>query len=166
MKRLSLRVILGLAAFALHGCAAPVMMAPLMGSALSGGASAVGKAGTEHLSNGTIVRTLVEPMDRVHQAVTDTLRAVEITVQEDAVAADGGKIVADARHAAVQVKLEPLTPTLTRLSLRVKRGHFTRDRATASELVEQIDKLLTERAVASKSDRPPAVNARSSARTR
>jgi hypothetical protein len=49
------------------------------------------------------------------------------------------EIVARGIERTVEIRLQPISPGVTRLRLVVKQGFFRRDRATASEILTQID---------------------------
>ena len=58
------------------------------------------------------------------------------------------RIVARARDRSVKLTLQPLTRTVTRALLSVSSGHFGKDRATASEIVVQIENTVDTRGYA------------------
>ena len=69
---------------------------------------------------------------------------------------DSVKISAEAFRRKITVQLEAVTPALTRLKMVVRRGWFGRDRATASELIEQAARALADiRPIAGASPRAP-----------
>jgi hypothetical protein len=66
------------------------------------------------------------------------------------------RIVGEARSREISVKLEPVTPALTRLKMFVRTGWLGRDRATSTELIEQTARALAEiRPIAGASPRAP-----------
>jgi hypothetical protein len=126
------------------GCAAlalPAVGMSMMGDAAGG----VAKAGVERTMSGAMYRTFSAPLADVRDAVRQSFRDLEIQVTEDELLIGGGaKILGEALHRHITVRLEPVTPALTRLKLVVRQGVFGRDRATASELIEQTARALDE----------------------
>jgi hypothetical protein len=112
-------------------------------SAVGAGTGSVVKAGTEHRSNGLVVRTFDTPLAEVHVSVLDTLRRLKLEVQRNEVMATGGRVVAVAGRRTVELKLESITPELTSMELVVKGPRFlARDRATATQILAQIEQTL------------------------
>ena len=56
--------------------------------------------------------------------------------------------VAHARDREIQIRLEPVTRTVTRMRLVVSEGQFWKDRATASEIVAQTERSVDARLAA------------------
>jgi hypothetical protein len=126
-------------AIGLSGCAAALI--PLGASALSGG-TAVVRAGTEYTNSGTVIRTFSLPANQLREAVSETFARMELAIVEDEMDGVDRRIVAHARDRSVKLRLEPLTRTVTRAHLSVSAGHFGKDRATASEIVVQIENTV------------------------
>ena len=126
------------------GCAAlalPAIGTSVMGNAAGGAA----KAGVERTMSGAMYRTFSAPLADVRDAVRQSFRDREIQISEDDLLIGGGaKIKGEALHRHITVRLEPVTPALTRLKLVVRHGLFGRDPATASELIEQTVRALEE----------------------
>ena len=139
-QRLALAVLL-FAAIGIQGCAA-VALAPLASAALSSGTGAIVKAGTEYRGGGVVMRTFVLPLSEVHHATLTTLREVGLEVEENTLTETAGKIVARGRRRVVNAKFEAITPRLTRLQVTATGRLFTRDGATASELVAETEETV------------------------
>src|SRR6266849_10995066 len=73
---------------------------------------------------------------------------MELAVVSDEMKGLDRRIVARARDREIDMRLSPVTRTVTRLRLVVAEGTFRRDRATATEIVEQTENAVEERAVA------------------
>ena len=125
------------AAIGLSGCAA-VALIPLGASALSGG-TAVVRAGTEYTNSGTVIRTFSLPADRLREAVSETFARMELSIVEDEIDGVDRHITARARGRSIVLTLSPLTRTVTRARLSVSAGRLGKDRATASEIVVQLE---------------------------
>ena len=126
----------------LQGCAAP--LAVMAGSALESGTSTVIKTGTETTMGGTVRRTFSIPVDDVHKAIVKTFEREDIQIKKDDESPKGRKMLATAEHRKIQVKLTPLTRDLTLMTLAVKKNVISKDKATTSELLEQIEQTLAE----------------------
>ena len=138
LTRLTALLVLALAT---SGCVAAAL--PIGLAALSGSASSAMKAGTDYTLGGAAYRTFSAPLGDVRKAVRGSFAALEIEVTEDVPIVGGGSwIVGEARQREIHVKLEPVTPALTRLRMVVRQGLLGRDRATASELIDQTARAL------------------------
>lgn len=140
--------------WATSGCA--LLALPVVGSALSSGAGSVAKLGTEH-SMGSSARTFSAPTDDVHDTALSTLQRLGVKVLEEERARDGLmtiRALAYERH--VTMKIEPVTPMMTRVVLRVRHG-LGKDEATAAEIVAQVARDVEGQAVArnARPSRPP-----------
>jgi hypothetical protein len=145
MKRLIL--ILGFAGIAVgtSGCAA-IPLSALGAGAFSAGANAAVRAGTEITSGGVLFKTFTLSQDQLRTAVGDTLAAMELAVIRDVLDEKGDRyIVATGRDREVEIELQPVTRTVTRLRLVVTERMFRRDRATATEIMTQTERSVAER---------------------
>jgi len=126
------------------GCAAVAL--PAVGlAAMGGGTSSAVKAGVDHTMGGSALRTFSAPLADVRAAVQQAFRDLQIEItQDDMLIGGAAKIEGEALHRKIHVKLEPVTPALTRLKMVVREGVFGRDRATAAELIEQTGRALDE----------------------
>jgi hypothetical protein len=109
-------------------------------AALSAGAGGVVKAGTEYTLTGSAYRTFSVSLDELAAAVRTTLVRLQFTVDE--AVADDHELSIEAAGIArtLQLRFTPITPALTRLKVVVRQDLIRRDRATASELLAQIDR--------------------------
>ena len=139
--RLLALVVLAMTASGCAALALPAIGTSVMGNAAGGAA----KAGVERTMSGAMYRTFSAPLADVRDAVRQSFRDREIQITEDDLLIGGGaKIKGEALHRHITVRLEPVTPALTRLKLVVRQGLVGRDRATASELIEQTVRALEE----------------------
>lgn len=144
----SIRVILVIAVvtIGLGGCAAVGLTGAAVGaSALSAGAGAAVQAGKEYTRGGTIFRTFSASLRDTRLALADALERMEIEVVSEGDDGDDRVIMAQARDREIAVRLQPVTRTVTRLRLEVAEGFFRKDRATATEIVTQTERAVTER---------------------
>ena len=132
----------------LSGCAA-VGLAALGSAALSSGAGAVVRAGTEYTKTGAVYRTFTLSQDQLREVVSDTFARMELAIVEDEIDGVNRRIVAHARGRVIRLTLQPLTRQVTRAHLVVTSGRFGKDRATASEIVVQLEHTADETVAAS-----------------
>jgi hypothetical protein len=84
-------------------------------------------------------------MADVHAAVLEGFRRTGIVVAKDETSKKGELTVEGCMQwRSVRVYLTPLTPALTAMKLVVKRNVLMGDKATASELVGQTERVLSE----------------------
>ena len=147
MKRWWLGVAIAVVAMGSSGCAAIGLTGAALGAGLfNAGASAAVRAGTEVTRGGVVYRTFSLSQDDLRTAVGNTLAEMEIAVIRDELLDDGDRlIVAQAKDRDLELKLQPVTRTVTRLRLVVSEGMFRRDRATAAEIVAQTERAVEER---------------------
>jgi hypothetical protein len=126
----------------LHGCAA-LPVAAVGTAVLGSGAGAIVKTGTEYTTTGAARRTFTVPINAVRAAVLEAFDIAGVRVRETN-AGEEDDIAGDLHKRTVRVRLTPLSPSLTGMTLVVKRNFLVNDRATSSELLEQIEQVLTE----------------------
>lgn len=127
------------------GCIAAAALPALGLAAMGDAAGSAAKAGVEHTMSGATYRTFTAPIADVHSAVLQAFRDLELEVTEDELLEDGRmRVAAEARDRHIGVKLEPVTPALTRLMMYVRKGWIGRDASTSTELIEQTARTLTE----------------------
>jgi len=129
--------------FILQGCAA-LPLAALGGAALESGTGVVVKTGTEYTMGGTAHRTFTIPQNAVRAAVLEAFDRAGVTVKEEDQKDDDARITGQLNKRSVRVRLTPLSASLTEMTLVVKRNLLAKDRATTSELLEQVEQVLSE----------------------
>jgi hypothetical protein len=140
LKRLGLGIGVALTTVMLHGCAA-LPLAALGGSVMASGAGAIVKSGTEYTFSGTAHRTFTVPINAVRAAVLEAFNRADVQVEAETT--DRDRIVGKLRRRTVKVELTAFSSSLTGMELSVTRTVF-KDRATSSELLEQIEQVLAE----------------------
>jgi len=112
----------------LQGCAAV---------ALTAGGIAAG-VGVNYTMSGIAYKTLIAPIPETRLATLKTLNVMEVNVTQDEVTEEGWQITGYAADREIDIELEKLTSTTTRMRVTVNKGHtFLKDRATATEIVAQ-----------------------------
>lgn len=125
-------------------------------AAVGAGAGEVLRAGTEYNLAGTAFRTFTAPVDTLREVTRATLNRMAFTLEREEAMSPGRRIVASGIGRSIEIELEPLSPAVTRVELLVKRGFLRRDRATASEIITQIELALL--ASPETTDASPATN--------
>jgi hypothetical protein len=131
------------AALGLQGCAALPLTAVGV-SALEAGTGAVVKTGTDYTIGGSVERTFTIPRGAVRFAILQAFDRAGINVSTVTVSDDREEFEGQLRHRKVRVRLTPFSESLTSITLSVKRNALFKDRATSSELLEQIEQCLAE----------------------
>jgi hypothetical protein len=127
----------------LQGCAA-LPLAGLGASVVGAGAGEIVKVGTEYTTGGTVYRTVTIPMDDVREALLQTFNRTGIELTEYTQEDGEQHFIGQLRRRTVHVDLTALSENLTSLKLLVKRNTVSKDRATTSELLEQVEQVLAE----------------------
>jgi hypothetical protein len=125
-------------AIALPGCVAAVAVPAIGSAAASGGASALVRAGSTAVQGGTVYRTFDAPLVSVHDAVETTLAHLEFPTPDVKVQQEHVILSADAIDRHVRVDLQPITPSLTQVSITVSINFWQKDAATAATLLDLV----------------------------
>jgi Protein of unknown function (DUF3568) len=120
------------ALFIVGGCA------PLAITALGVG----GQAGMSHAMNGVAYRTFTAPMANVRIATLLALSGMNIQVDSSGKQSETEFIKATASDRQIEIELESISPTTTRMRSVAKQSTFVYDSATATEIIQQTEKLL------------------------
>ncbi len=126
---------IGLILFAvvsLPGCAAVALTA--------GGVA--GSAGVNHTLGGIVYKTFNAPVKDVRQAAIRSLGDMEIKVNQDEVADFGWQIFAEAYKRTIDIRLERLTPSTTRMRVVTSENAFIKDAATSTEIILQTSRWV------------------------
>ena len=119
------------------GCATLTACAPLLMSAVSAG----GSRAVSHTLDGVSYRTFTAPLPRVKDASLTALNRIAVHSAGSSPSEQGETITAKATERDIEIKLESITPKLTRMRVTAKNG-LMRDTATSAEIVAQIEKAL------------------------
>ena len=117
--------------------------AVLLPLALTGCLETIGAIGTgavvtvEYALTGEEPRTLSHDYERTKRAVLIALCRMDIAVDQAQEAEDGEEVLGRAGKLEVRVGLKRITQTATRISVRVQEDFFSRDKATAREIIRQ-----------------------------
>jgi hypothetical protein len=121
------------------GACAPATGVAIMSSSAGAGAA----AGIERTMGGRAHKTFIDPIDEVEHAARTTIERMSLTLEKIKDSDHGREFEAKAENREIEIGLERLTPTMTRLSARAKRANaFFPDDATATEIILQIARVL------------------------
>ena len=100
------------------------------------------RAGTEYTMTGTAYRTFSLSLEDLVGVTRRTLERMELPITEAEAHDERLTLRAEGIERTVRLTFTPISPTLTRLGISVKQGLVRRDRATASEIVTQIEQSV------------------------
>src|SRR5258707_9801157 len=133
MKRIAIGLFLALSAFALNGCVAVGLTAAGVGMA----------TGVSHTLSGMVYKTFTTPQAQVKTATLGALHRMQIKVVDAKRVGSTETIRAKASEREIEIELEALTPTTTRMLVTAKKDHgILRDGATATEIILQTEKFV------------------------
>lgn len=139
MKRSSTRALLlvGLFGVYMNGCAAPVALT-LFGV----GAGVTTGTAVSYTLDGIAYRTFTAPLPQVERATLVALNDMGMEV-ESAEKTDAGKAIkAKGVDRQIEIELEAVSSRTTRIRTVAKDGVFFKDRATATEIIMQTERVL------------------------
>ncbi|MBI2348475.1 MAG: DUF3568 family protein [Deltaproteobacteria bacterium] len=120
----------------LSGCAA-------MGLTLFGVGAGVGTGtAVAYTLDGTAYRTVSAPLPKVETAALAALDRMGIKIESKEKTEQGRLIAASGADRQIEVELEAVSPKTTRIRTVAKQGFFFKDRATATEIILQTEKIL------------------------
>jgi hypothetical protein len=131
---------------ALVASAALLFLAVACGGCAAAGMAAVSPvlSAIEALTDRTVERTLPADLPGVSAAALDTVSRLGFKIRDLQRADEAWTFEAANEKLAVHGQLTRLSPSLTRLSLRVEIGSFAADKNTADEILNQIAVSLAE----------------------
>ena len=92
-------------------------------------------------------RTFPGNLDHVTMASLDVLKNMRIQVDTVKTHQEGAKIHAYANDLSIQISLYPITDNITKVSVDASKFAVLKDKATADEIISQIDVTLTDQRV-------------------
>jgi hypothetical protein len=133
MKKTTMVVVLALGSFSLQGCVAVGLTA--LGIGMS--------AGVSHTLGGMVYKTFSTPQASVKKATYTAFNRMQIRVVGAKKSGSTETITAKAGDRDIEVELEALTPSTTRMLVTAKKdGGLLRDGATATEVILQTEKFV------------------------
>jgi len=101
-----------------------------------------GSAAVNYKVNNTLYRTFTVPLSKVRIASLGALKGMGIKAESTTRMENGELITARAGKREIEVELESLTPSTTRMKVVAREGGVFYDGATASEIIAQTGKRL------------------------
>ncbi len=120
-----------------YGC-----VAILAAGAITGATQYV-KYNVDNIAN----RTFSENLHHVTQVSLDVLKNMMIHIDTVKKQEAGAKIQAHANDLAISITLHPITQNTTKVSIDASKYTVLKDKATADEIISQIDLALTDQRV-------------------
>ena len=134
----------------LQGCA----VLPIAAFSIVAGTGA--SAGVGHTLDSITYKTFSVPLGGLSRATLMTLDRLDMPVMEVENTEEGQTITAQAGDRSVEIELDRLTTTASRMRVVVKKNILIRDRATATEIILQTDRTLTDHPHLAREDVKPA----------
>ncbi|MBI1996138.1 MAG: DUF3568 family protein [Deltaproteobacteria bacterium] len=120
----------------LNGCAAVGMTLFGVGAGVTTGTA------VSYTLDGIAYRTFTAPLPQVESAARTALDRMGIRVEATATTEQGKAIKAIGNDREIEVELEMVSAKTTRIRTVAKQGVFFKDRATATEIILQTEKVL------------------------
>src|SRR3954471_13977160 len=138
MKRQKMKVFffLTMALLSLSGCAAVGMTLFGVGAGVATGTS------VSYTLDGIAYRTFTASLPQLEGATRTALDRMGIRVSETAKTEQGKAIKALTSDREIEIELEMVSAKTTRIRTVAKQGLFFKDRATATEIIMQTEKVL------------------------
>lgn len=139
---LKLKTLILLLALSLAGCAAAPLAIPLAISA--------GGGGVAYTVTNIAYKTVSHPVKRVETATRGTLKKMAIVEEKKELSEDGVlMITAKTEKLDIYIELEKITPATTKIKVNAVRSVVFKDKATATEIIEETEKVLDAKTVKS-----------------
>jgi hypothetical protein len=119
-----------------NGCAAVGMTLFGVGAGVATGTS------VSYTLDGIAYRTFTAPLPQVESATRTALDRMGIRVSATSRIDQGKAIYAVSNDREIEIELEMVSSRTTRIRTVAKQGIFFKDRATASEIIYQTEKVL------------------------
>ena len=133
MRKTAAAMVLALGSLSLGGCVAVGLTALGVGMA----------TGVSHTLSGMVYKTFSTSQSNVKRATMTAFQRMQIKVVESKRKGTTETIVAKAGDRDIEVELEALTPSTTRMLVTAKKdGGILRDGATATEVILQTEKFV------------------------
>ena len=115
------------------GCAALAISAAGAGAGI----------GFPYVFNNCADRTLNFSFDQVDRATPKVLKKLDIDLLKETEIENGKRINASTNNLEISIDMEKITMRATRVIINAKKGTLVKDRATAEEIINQLEKSLT-----------------------
>jgi hypothetical protein len=99
-------------------------------------------AGANYTLTNVAYRTFNCSLARANKATTQALKRLGIKIVDNSKTEKGRKIKGSTKELEILIDLERVTAKATKIKVNAKKGRFLKDKATAAEIIHQIDKIL------------------------
>ena len=100
--------------------------------------------GVSYTLTNVAYRSFSSPVDQVHHATISALEKMEIMVIDDSKSEDGRTITAATMELDITINLEEVTLKTTKIKVDARKKLVLKDKATAAEIINQVEKVLGE----------------------
>lgn len=90
-------------------------------------------------------RTLNYPFDQVNRATPHILMKMDISMVEQSSLKNGKRILAAANDLDITIEMEKVTAKATRVTVNAKKSAVQKDKATAEEILNQLERSLAKK---------------------
>jgi len=129
--------LVGLILLHLNGCAAPVAL-----TLLGVGAGVTTGTAVSYTMDGIAYRTFTAPLAQVERATLTALNDMGMEVDGAEKTDEGKAIKAKGADRQIEIELQAISSKTTRIRTVAKQGWFFKDRATATEIILQTERIL------------------------
>ena len=139
MQQNSTRVFLliGLTVLNLNGCVAPVAL-----TLLGVGAGVTTGTAVSYTMDGIAYRTFTASLPQVERATLTALNDMGMAIEGSQKTDEGKAIKAKGLDRQIEIELQAISSKTTRIRTVAKDGVFFKDRATATEIILQTERVL------------------------
>ena len=106
------------------------------------GAGVTWGTAVSYTMDGIAYRTFTAPLTQVERATLTALNDMGIEVEAAEMTNEGKAIKAKGVDRQIEIELEAVSPKTTRIRTVAKQGIFFKDRATATEIIMQTERIL------------------------
>ena len=128
---------MGLSLLYVNGCAAPVALT-LFGV----GAGVTTGTAVSYTMDGIAYRTFTAPLPQVERATLTALNDMGMAIEDTQKTDEGKAIKAKGIDRQIEIELQAISSKTTRIRTVAKDGVFFKDRATATEIILQTERIL------------------------
>jgi hypothetical protein len=130
-------LLVGLILVHLNGCAAPLAL-----TLLGVGAGVTTGTAVSYTLDGIAYRTFTAPLPQVERATLTALNDMGMKIESTEKNDEGKTIKAKGVDRQIEIELQAISSKTTRIRTVAKDGVFFKDRATATEIILQTERVL------------------------
>jgi len=130
-------LLVGLMVLNLNGCAAPLAL-----TLLGVGAGVTTGTAVSYTMDGIAYRTFTASLPQVERATLTALNDMGMAIEGSQKTDEGKSIKAKGLDRQIEIELQAISSKTTRIRTVAKEGVFFKDRATATEIILQTERIL------------------------